>query len=73
MTTTYKLRSLSYRVKNAQVRVTDIGWQFADDLTADESNSLAYIATLLSDLYGRIARRTDESRDPRGSRGKTTC
>ena len=64
---TYSLRKLSSRVKNAHVRVTDIGWQFADDLTADESKSLAYIATLLSGLYGRITRRTDEARDPRGS------
>jgi len=68
---TYKLRRLSSRVKNAHIRVTDIGWQFADDLTADESKSLAYIATLLSGLYGRITRRTDESRDPRGSVGKS--
>lgn len=68
---TYKLRRLSSRVKNAHIRVTDLGWQFADDLTADESKSLAYIATLLSGLYGRITRRTDESRDPRGSVGKS--
>lgn len=64
---TYSLRKLSGRVKNAHIRVTDIGWQFADDLTADESKSLAYIATLLSGLCGRITRRTDETRDPRGS------
>lgn len=64
---TYKLRRLSARIKNAHIRVTDIGWQFADDLTVDESKSLTYIATLLSGLYGRITRRTDEARDPRGS------
>lgn len=68
--TTYTLRKLSNRVKNAQIRVTDIGWQFADDMTSDESKSLAYIATLLSGLYGRITRRADEARDPRGSSGK---
>ena len=67
---TYTLRRLSSRVKNVQVRVCDLGWQFADELTADESKSLAHIATLLSGLYGRITRRTDDARDPRGALGK---
>ena len=65
---TYSLRKLSSRVQNAHIRVTDIGWQFADDLTPDESRSLAYIATLLGALHARITRRTDDARDPRGSR-----
>lgn len=68
---TYKLRRLSARIKNAHIRVNDIGWKFADDMTADESKSLAYVATLLSGLYGRVTRRTNETRDPRGAVGKS--
>ena len=68
--TTYNLRRLASRVRNAHIRVTDLGWQFADDLTADESKSLAYIAILLSGLCERIRKRTDETRDPRGAMGK---
>lgn len=64
---TYKLRRLSARVKNAHIRVMDLGWQFAEYMTADESKSLAYIASQLENLYARIRKRANAERDPRGA------
>jgi len=56
---TYKLRRLAARVKNAHIRVTDLGWQFADCMSDDESKSMAYIAAQLENLYARITKRAD--------------
>ena len=69
--TTYDLRRLALRVKNAQIRSTDIGYQLAKAGYLEEGKTADHVAMLLNQFYVRLIKKADATRDPRGSSHNT--